>query len=129
MQFVTRHRGAVAATLLLVFSTSLAALDLDQLSKTELKEKWGQLLLCQRIYKMSEVKPRLYDFDTEQCDKAGQLMNSVVAKFSTQELITLKSHAERHAGALSYNTAEPYHSVPACREYCRELAEIYDQKN
>ena len=117
-------------TMLLVsFSASLAALDIDQLNKTETIKKWGQVLLCQRIYKMPEVGSRLYDFDVEHCDKAGLLMSEVVAKYPKQEQEQLKYQAERHAAALSRNTSEPYHSVPACRTYCRELTEIRDKRN
>jgi hypothetical protein len=115
--------------LLVSFSTSIIALDIDQLGKTETMEKWGQVLFCQRIYKMPEVKPRLYDFDIEHCEKAGQLITDVVSKYSKQEQEQLKYRAERHAIALSYNTSEPYHSVAACRAYCRELAEIQDKHN
>ena len=34
-----------------------------------------------------------------------------------------------HAALLSLNTSEPYHSVAACRAYCRELAEVRDTNN
>lgn len=117
-------------TLLLVsFSASLAALDIDQLNKTETIKKWGQVILCQRTYKMPEVRSRLYDFDVEHCDNAALLMSAVVAKYPKQEQEQLKYQAERHAAALSLNTSEPYHSVPACRTYCRELTEIRDKRN
>ena len=114
---------------LILFSAPLAAVDLDKLSKTDIKEKWGQVLFCQAIYKMPEVKPRLYDFDIEHCNKAGQLMTDLVARYSTPEQQKLRYEAERHAAALSYNTAEPYHSVAACREYCREVARIQDERH
>jgi len=123
-----RH-SLIFALLLILFSTSLAAVDPDSLSKTDIKEKWGQVLFCQAIYKMAEVKPRLYDFDIEHCDKAGQLMTDLVARYSAPEQKQLKYQAERHATALSYNTSEPYHSVAACREYCKEVARIQDERN
>ena len=115
--------------LLILFSTPLAAVDLDQLSKTDIKEKWGQVLFCQTIYKMPEVKPRLYDFDIEHCNKAGQLMTDLITRYSTPEQRQLRYESERHAAALSRNTSEPYHSVAACREYCREVARIQDERN
>jgi hypothetical protein len=115
--------------LLVLFSTSLAALDIDQLNRTQTMEKWGQVIFCQRTYKMPEVRSRLYDFDVEHCDKAGLLMTELVAKYPKQEQEQLKHQAERHAVALSRNTSEPYHSVPACRAYCRELTEIREQRN
>jgi len=118
----------LSTMLLVLFSTSLVAQDIDQLNKTETMEKWGQVLFCQRTYKMPEVGSRLYDFDVEHCDKAGLLMLEVVAKYTKQEQEQLKDRAERHAVALSRNTSEPYHSVPACRAYCRELAEIRDKR-
>lgn len=119
----------VFSLLLILSSTPLAAVDLDQLSKTDIKEKWGQVIFCQTIYKMPEVKPRLYDFDIEHCNKAGQLMTDVVSRYSTPEQQQLRYEAERHAAALSRNTSEPYHSVVACREYCREVARIQDERN
>jgi len=115
--------------LLLLFSTPLAAVDIDQLSWTETKDKWGQLLFCQRIYNMPEVQSRLYSFDVEQCDKAGQLMADIVSKYSQQQQLQLKNQAEKHAYAVAQNTTEPYQSVTACRAYCSELSKIQDQRN
>lgn len=115
--------------LLVLFASPLLAQDEDQLSRTEFKDKWGQVIFCQRIYKMPEVKPRLYSFDVEQCDKAGQLALAIVARYSKEEQAQLKNQAERHAFLLSQNTSEPYHSVAACREYCKELAEIQDKRS
>jgi len=93
------------------------------------RTNWGQVLFCQGIYKMPGVRTRLYDFDIEHCNRAGRLVTQVVAKYPKQEREQLKSQAERHAVRLSHNTSEPYHSVPACRAYCRELAEIQDKRN
>jgi hypothetical protein len=107
----------------------LKAQDVDQLSWTEIKDKWGQVLFCQRIYKMPEVRPRLYDFDIEQCNTANQLALDIVAKYSTQDQALLKSQAEQHAVRLGYNTSEPYHSVVACREYCRALSDYQEKRN
>ena len=56
----------ICTTLLVLFSTPLAAKDVDQLDWTGIREEWGQVIFCQRIYKMAEVKPRLYSFDIEQ---------------------------------------------------------------
>ena len=78
---------------------------------------------------MPEVQSRLYSFDVEQCDSAGQLVLDVVAKYSKQQQLQLKNQAEQHAVALSYNTSEPYHSVKACRDYCGKLADIQDKHN
>jgi len=116
-------------TLLILFSAPLTAQDDEPLDWTTNKEKWGQLIFCQRIYKMPEVKSRLYSFDIEQCDKAGQLAKDVVSKYSKQKQAQLKNQAERHAFMLSQNTSEPYLSVPACREYCGQLAEIQDKRS
>jgi hypothetical protein len=123
-----KHR-LILSLLLVSFSTSIYATDFDQLSTTETIQKWGRVLFCQGIYKMPEVRTRLYDFDIEHCNKAGQLMTDVVAKYSKAEQGQLKYQAERHAVALSHNTSEPYHSVAACRAYCRELAETLDKRN
>jgi len=117
------------AVLLATLCSPVVALDADQLGWTETKEKWGQVLFCQRIYKMPEVQSRLYSFDVEQCDSAGQLVMAVVAKYSEQQKMQLQQQAEQHAVALGYNTREPYHSVAACREYCRKLADIQDKFN
>jgi hypothetical protein len=122
-------RCILISTLLVLFSAPLTAQDPESLDWTTKKDKWGQLILCQRIYKMPEVKPRLYSFDIEQCDKAGQLVLDVISKYSKQEQAQLKNEAERHAFMLSRNTSEPYHSVPACREYCGKLAEIQDKRS
>ena len=120
---------AATAAFLILFTTPLAAQDVDQLDWTGTREKWGQVIFCQRIYKMPEVQPRLYSFDVEQCNSAGQLMLDVVAKYSESQQVQLKNQAEQHAVALSYNTQEPYHSVAACREFCRELAETQDKRD
>lgn len=107
----------------LLFPVPLAAQDDGQRNWTETKDQWGQVLFCQLIYKMPEVKTRLYSFDVEQCDKAGQFMIDVIAGLSKQDQEQLRSEAERHAYRLSQNTSEPYLSVPACRAFCREMAE------
>lgn len=108
---------------LLFLPVQSIAQDSAQDDWTRLKEQWGQVLFCQAIYKMPEVKTRLYSFDVEQCDKAGQLMVEAVAGYPPQGRVQMKAEAEQHAVLLSRNTSEPYHSVVACREYCRELAE------
>ena len=108
---------------LLVLPVQLTAQDDTQHNWTRFKEKWGQVLFCQAIYKMPEVKTRLYSFDIEQCDKAGQLAVEMVAGYTEQSQLRMKAEAEQHAYLLSQNTSEPYHSVVACREYCRELVE------
>jgi len=106
----------------------LAALDIEQLSVTEFKEKWGQVIYCQTIYEMPEVKPRLYDFDLEQCTAAGQLALEVLKQYPPDERTALKLEAEEHARALSGYSNEPYQAVPACREYCRKLSELLDEQ-
>ena len=128
------HIRLISCLLLVLFSTSFTQaaepeIDVDRLSGTEIYQKWGQVLFCQRIYKMPEVTPRLYDFDVEHCDQAAELAAVVISKYSKQDQEQLKLLAERHASSLSHNTAEPYHSVGACREYCRKLAEYREQRN
>jgi len=108
---------------LVLFSVPLAAQDEDQDNWIKTKDQLGQVMFCQLIYKMPEVQARLYSFDIEQCDKAGELMMDVVAKYSNQDQLQLKALAEQHSYRLTQNTTEPYHSVAACRDYCRELAE------
>lgn len=126
MYILKFHHQLTITILLLLLSTSLTAKDLSQLDWTGIKEEWGQVIFCQRIYKMPEVQPRLYSFDIEHCDKAGQIMTGVATRFSTQEQIALKNQAEQHAILLGQNASEPYHSVVACRELCRDLTEIQD---
>lgn len=111
----------------LMLSVSPLTTTADELSATAgLAKEWGQLMLCQRIYRMPEVKPRLYDFDVEQCNSAELAIMDVVSRNDVREQNTIKLQAERHARSLSYNTSEPYHSVPACREYCKSLAQSRD---
>jgi hypothetical protein len=139
MPSTTLQTRLILAFILVLFSaTTVAAeqprdtipqVDVAQLSATETFEKWGQVLFCQRIYTLPQVRSRLYDFDVEHCDQAGQLALDVISKYSKQEQEELKYRAEQHAQALSYNTSEPYHSVGACREYCRKLAEYQEQRN
>ena len=119
----------IITVLMVVLSTPLAAQGADQPGWTETKDKWGQLIFCQRIYKMPEVQPRLYSFDIEQCDKAAQLVANRVTKYPKQEQKQLQYQAEQHAVKLSRNTTEPYHSVPACREYCSELVDVLDKRS
>ena len=109
-------------------SQPLAAIDIEQLSVTEFKEKWGQVIFCQSIYKMPEVKPRLYDFDLEQCADAGQLALQVLNQYPPDARPALRLQAENHARAISLNTNEPYQAVPACREYCRKLSEFLNEQ-
>ena len=123
------QRRLTTATALVFLSPPLWALDVDKLSWTETREKWGQVLFCKRIYNFPEVKSRLYDFDIEHCDQAEQLFVDGVSRFSKQNQVLLKNQAEQHAIMLNLNTSEPYHSVKACREYCRELAEVQDNRN
>ena len=122
------NRMAIIA-LLSLFSTQLTAQDVDQLDLTQTIEKWGQLVFCQRIYKSPSVKPRLYDFDIEACNKAGLLVADVISKYSTQDQNKIKNLAEQHAVRLSYNTSDPYKAVPACREYCNKLVQIQEERN
>ena len=129
MQLPQVLRLLICTLLPVSFSAPSLALDIEQLSWDKTYEEWGQVLFCQRIYKLPEVTPRLYSFDVEHCDKAGRLMLGVAAKYSKQDQLQLKNQAERHAFLLSGNTTEPYHSVPACRAYCRELADTLDQRN
>ena len=122
--YLAKLRFRMFCTILLVlFPVPLIAEDDAQLNRVETKDQWGQVLFCQAIYKMPEVKTRLYGFDVEQCDKAGQLMMDITASYSKQDQEQMKTQAEQHAWLLSRNTSEPYHSVVACREYCRELIE------
>ena len=128
--YKNRFQLCIISTLLLqLLSYPLAAQDTSGLDWTETKDKWGQLLFCQRIYKLPEVKARLYDFDVEKCDKAQELVLEVITKYSQQDQVLLKNEAEQHAYQLSHNTSEPYFAVGACREYCDKLAEIKDQRN
>lgn len=117
------HFRILCTSLLILFPIALVAQDDAQLKWIETKDQWGQVLFCQAIYKMPEVKTRLYSFDVEQCDKAGQLMIDEVGRYSKQAQVQMKAQAEQHAFLLSRNTSEPYHSVAACREYCKELVE------
>ena len=129
MQFPAHRQIPMVITVLLfLLATQATASDFDQLSETETTQKWGRVLFCQRIYSLSEVKPRLYSFDTKQCDKAGQLMTDLVGKYTEQQQALLNIQAESHARDLSFNTREPYQAVGACRDYCQKLAEIYDQR-
>lgn len=109
--------------LLVLAPLSLNAQNNIQAEWINTKDQWGQVLFCQAIYKMPEVQTRLYDFDVEQCDKAGKVMTEGVARYSTKDQQQLKAQAEQHAYLLSRNTTQPYHSVVACREYCRDLVE------
>jgi hypothetical protein len=123
------HLQVAITVLLLLIAFPLVAQNADELSWTETKDKWGQLMFCQRIYKLPEVQTRLYSFDTEECDKAAELVSEVISKYSTQEQAQLKNQAEKHAYRLSRNTNEPYHAVGACRQYCGKLAAIRDKRN
>ena len=113
--------------LMFQFTAPLAAQDNDQARWIEAKDKWGQVLFCQTIYKMPEVQTRLYDFDVKQCDEAAQVMNNAMNVFSKQDQVQLKAMAEQHAYRLSRFTSEPYQSVPACREFCQEVTETGGQ--
>jgi hypothetical protein len=119
----------VCSLFLGLYCSPVVAQDLDQLDWTTTKDKWGQLLFCQRIYTLPEVRGRLYRFDLESCDKAGKLVDHVISRYSPQQQAQLKGQAEQHSFRLGENTSEPYLSVPACREYCSRLAEIQDQIN
>ena len=122
--YLSRLRHQILFILpLTLFSASIIAQDDGAPDWTVTKDQWGQVMFCQRIYKLPEVKPRLYGFDIEQCDKAEQLVMDVVAGFSKQDQVQMKTQAEQHAFRLSYNTTEPYQSVVGCREYCRQMAE------
>lgn len=120
--------STVIVVMLCFFASPLHAMDIGQLSQTDLKDKWGQLLFCQFIYTMQEVKPRLYEFDTEQCDAGTELVTDLVSKYSPEDKQALKNQAEEHARALALNVSEPYHSVPACREYCGKLSAIQHER-
>lgn len=134
MHQATPQARFIFCLLLALFSTSIAfgdepKVDVDQLSSTEIYQKWGQVIFCERIYKMPEVRSRLYDFDVQHCEQATKLVADVISKYSQQDQAQLNGLAERHARLLSRNTTEPYKSVPACREYCRKVAEFQEERN
>jgi hypothetical protein len=108
---------------LFLFSLALRAQELDSSNWTQTKDQWGQVLFCQHIYKMPEVQTRLYRFDIEQCNTAGQVIADLLTGHPDQDQLRMKAQAEQHAYRLAQHTSEPYHSVAACREYCRELVE------
>lgn len=112
----------------LFISSPLYAQDMDPPEWTKTREQWGQLLFCQRIYTLPEVKARLYSFDVEQCNQARELMEDPISNYSKQDQSLLKNQAEQHAYRLSHNTSEPYHSVSACREFCKELVDRSGEK-
>ena len=114
---------------LFLFSVPLTAQEIDSSNWTQTKDQWGQVMFCQRIYKMPEVKTRLYNFDTEQCDMAGQVLADVVSRYSIQDQSRIKAQAEQHAYQLTQYTTEPYQSVTACREYCRGLVETRELRD
>ena len=126
MYFPKLRFRVLCITLLVFLPVPLVAQDESQLNWIETKDQWGQVLFCQAIYKMPEVRTRLYEFDVEQCDKAGQLMLDEIGKYPKQGQVQIRAQAEQHAFLLSRNTSEPYHSVVACREFCRELVENQD---
>jgi hypothetical protein len=123
------QRRLSIASLLVLLSSPIAAQEVGQPGWIETREQWGQLIFCQRIYKLPEVKSRLYDFDVESCNRANQMLVDRVSKYSSKGQVELKNQAERHAALLSLNTSEPYLSVPACREICGELAESPEEPN
>lgn len=129
MYFPALRFRVFCITFLFLFSVQLTAQEPDSSNWTQTKDQWGQVMFCQLIYKMPEVQTRLYSFDIEQCDKAGQLMVDEVARYSSQDQLRIKTQAEQHAYWLTKNTSEPYHSVAACREYCRELVETRESHN
>jgi len=129
MSLVNLHFRVLVTIIPLLLAMPLAAQQSDQARWIETKDKWGQVLFCQTIYKMPEVQTRLYDFDVKQCDMAALVMTDAVASFSRADQIQLKALAEQHAFRLSRFTSEPYQSVPACREFCQELADAGGQRS
>ena len=128
MKIPDLFRGNVFSLFLLLAVSPSNSLADKENDSSLLMEKWGQLMLCQRIYQMPEVRTRLYDFDLDRCNGAEQAIIRWASRYNTQEQSAIRLQAERHARSLSYNTSEPYHSVPACREYCTELAEAHDER-
>jgi len=120
--------NAVITLLLACFITPLAAVDVEQLTRTELTSGWGRLILCRRIYVLPEVKPRLYEFDVKQCESAAELVADLVSEYPERQQKQLKHEAESHARDLSFNVSEPYQSVTACRQYCQRLVGIQEQR-
>ena len=113
--------------LLILSPLTLTAQDAPE--RIKIKDEWGQVLFCQAIYKMPEVQTRLYAFDLEQCEEAGHIVTEAVAAYPIEDQQQLRAQAERHAYRLSRNTTEPYHSVVACREFCRELVDSRSPAN
>lgn len=120
--------STVMTLLLAFFTTPLAAVDVEQLTRAELTAGWGRLILCKRIYVLPEVKSRLYEFDIKQCDSAAKLVAELVSEYPERNQQQLKLEAESHARNLSYNVSEPYQSVTACRQYCQRLVGIQEQR-
>lgn len=128
MKIEVLYRGKISL-IFLILSVSPITTGADDLTTADgLAKQWGQLMLCQRIYRMPEVTSRLYDFDLERCNSAEMVIMDIASRYVVREQKIIKLHAERHARSLSYNTSEPYHSVPACREYCKALAQARDTR-
>lgn len=111
-------------------STAMAA-STDKLpaTATELIDTWASVKYCQGIYQEPAVRGRIYEGDLLDCDKSDRLLHWISrsrAAAVDQEL--LAAGAARKAAAFRHNTLSVQHAVTACREQCRALAAMYDEK-
>lgn len=111
---------------LVMASASLPAQDQGQPEWLRIRDQLAQVMFCQLIYKMPDVKPRLYDFDIEQCDLAAQSMADIIARYPERDQAELRAQSKQHAYHLVHNAADPYLSVAACRVYCLDVTKDQD---
>jgi hypothetical protein len=95
----------------------------------EVQDTWGSVFYCQEIYGESSVKGRVYPGDLQACEKSDALIRwSISSRYSLKDRQVLEQNARNKATAIRYNTASVQEAVQACRQQCRGLASLFDQR-
>ena len=105
------------------------AADLPLFSRMDIVDTWGSVLYCQSIYQEPDIKGRIYSGDLQACDESHSLMVDMVNRdYPPRERQEIARDAMKKASAIRYNTRSAQDAVGACRQQCRKLAAMRDEK-
>ena len=130
MNHVTRYIGTFFLSLSFIAGMAeVFAAEPPLFSRTDIVDTWGSVLYCQSIYQEPDIKGRIYPGDLQACDESHRLMVDLVNRdYPPRERQEIAGDAMKKASAIRYNTRSAQDAVGACRQQCRKLAAMRDEK-
>jgi hypothetical protein len=105
-----------------LIQTTPGAAEEPQMTELQLRENWGRVMYCERIYRHTNNQRRVYEFDVKQCEKANELMQQQANLYGENKALALKDIANQRAIEIEYSTVDVTAVINACRESCRKLS-------